>query len=270
MGFPLFHVDAFTDKAFGGNPASVVLLPAGPWPPDAWLAAVGNEMNHSETAFVKPRPAGGFDLRWFTPVKEVDLCGHATLASAHVLWQEGLLPAGRPVVFESRSGTLTCLRDAAGITMDFPVDEAQPCEVPPGLFDALGTAPVPVLRNSLDYLLVLPGEAAVRALRPLASAPALQDPVRGFIATAPSADPAFDFVCRYFAPAFGIAEDPATGSIQCALAPYWSQRLGKRELRVRQLSARGAVLRSRPDRRRVHISGQAVTTAKGELLAMPA
>ena len=263
---PLFHVDAFTDRPFAGNPAAVVLLPDGPWPAEPWMQDVGAEMNLSETAFVKPEGAG-FGLRWFTPAKEVELCGHATLASAHVLWQEGVLKPDQPASFATRSGTLTCRRGKDGIALDFPDESASPCAAPAGLFEALGTTPVPLLRNRMDYLLAFPDEAAVRALRPLAKAPALQDPVRGFIATAPSSDPAFDYVCRYFAPAYGIDEDPVTGSIQCALGPYWSKRLGKKELRGRQVSRRGGAFTVRPDGARVHITGQAVTTARGELVA---
>ncbi|HUR24832.1 MAG TPA: PhzF family phenazine biosynthesis protein [Candidatus Thermoplasmatota archaeon] len=267
MGFPLFHVDAFTDKPFGGNPAAVVLMPPGKWPEESWMQSVGMEMNLSETAFVKPDGKGGFSLRWFTPTKEVDLCGHATLASAHVLWQEGVLGGDEEALFMTKSGKLVCKRDGDRIAMEFPDESAKPCEAPPGLFSALGLAPGPILRNRLDYLLVLPDEAAVRALKPLSKAPELQDPVRGFIVTAPSSDPAFDYVCRYFAPAYGIDEDPVTGSIQCALGPYWAQRLGKAELRGRQVSQRGGTFTVRPKGKRVHILGQAVTTVRGDLVA---
>lgn len=261
----MFHVDAFTDAAFSGNAAAVALLPEGAWPADSWMQAMGSEMNLSETAFVKPDGKGAFGLRWFTPTKEVELCGHATLASAHVLWEERVLKPEQAASFATCSGTLTCRRGKDGITLDFPDESAQPCPAPRGLFEAFGTKEVPVLRNRMDYLLVFPDEAAVRALSPLAKAPALQDPVRGFIATAPSSDPAFDYVCRYFAPAYGIDEDPATGSIQCALGPYWAKRLGKKELAARQASRRGGSFRVRPDGARVHITGQAVTTARGEL-----
>lgn len=267
MGSPLFHVDAFTDRAFGGNPAAVVLLEPGQWPDEGWMQAVGTEMNLSETAFVKPDGAGSFGLRWFTPAAEVDLCGHATLASAHVLWEGRRLRPDEPARFTTKSGELVCRRDGGRIAMEFPDESAAPCDAPPGLFDAFGIRPVPVLRNRLDYLLVLPDESAVRALKPLARAPALQDPVRGFIATAPSSDPAFDYVCRYFAPAYGIDEDPVTGSIQCALGPYWAARLGKGQLRGRQVSRRGGTFVVRPAGTRVHIAGQAVTTARGELVA---
>ena len=267
MGFPLFHVDAFTETPFGGNPAAVVLLPPGPWPDARWMQDVGMEMNLSETAFVKPDGNSGFGLRWFTPSAEVDLCGHATLASAHVLWQEGLLKEGDAARFATKSGQLVCRRDGGRIAMEFPDESAAPCDAPPGLFAAFGVKPVPVLRNRLDYMLVLPDEAAVRALKPLPKAPALQDPVRGFIVTSRSADPTFDYVCRYFAPTYGIDEDPVTGSIQCALGPYWAKELGKGDLRGRQVSRRGGTFMVRPAGDRVHISGTAVTTAKGELVA---
>lgn len=267
MGLPLFHVDSFTDKPFGGNPAAVCLMPPGKWPSDQWLLDVGMEMNLSETAFVKPDGKGAFSLRWCTPTKEVDLCGHATLAAAHVLWQEKVLAKGQDAEFMTLSGKLTCTQGKGGeITMDFPAEPAKPCDPPPGIFAAIGTKPGPVLRNRLDYLLVLPDEAAVLALKPMAKAPAMQDPVRGFIVTAPSADPKFDYVCRYFAPAYGIDEDPVTGSIQCALGPYWAERLKKKELRGHQVSKRGGVFTVKPGKTRVSISGRAVTTAKGELL----
>jgi PhzF family phenazine biosynthesis protein len=267
VGFPLFHVDAFTDKAFGGNPAAVVLMKPGKWPADEWMQAVGMEMNLSETAFVKPDGKGAFSLRWFTPTKEVDLCGHATLASAHVLWQEGILDEDQDAEFMTKSGKLTCARDGDLMVLDFPDESAAPCPTPPGLLKALGIGKATVLRNRLDYMLVLPDEAAVRAIKPLSREPALQDPVRGFIVTAPSSDPAHDYVCRYFAPAYGIDEDPVTGSIQCALGPYWAKDLGKKELRGHQVSKRGGTFTVRPKGKRVHIAGRAVTTAKGELLA---
>lgn len=267
MGIPLFRVDAFTGKAFGGNPAAVCLLPASGWPPDAWLQDVAMEMNLSETAFVKPE-GDGFGLRWFTPAREVELCGHATLAAAHVLWSEKRLPPQAAAVFGTRSGTLVCTKSTGHgdfISMDFPDESAQGCEAPPGLVEALGIVPVEVLRNRMDYLFVLRDEAAVRSVRPMARAPALQDPVRGFIVTSRAADPEHDYVCRYFAPAYGIDEDPVTGSIQCALGPFWAARLGKPGLKARQLSRRGGVLHVKVEAGRVGITGQAVTTSRGEL-----
>jgi PhzF family phenazine biosynthesis protein len=265
-GHPLFHVDAFTDKPFAGNPAAVCLLPAGRWPADAWMQSVGAEMNLSETAFVKP--AGGpFDLRWFTPTKEVDLCGHATLAASHVLWEEGVLKATQEAAFETRSGRLTCRRDGASITMDFPAEPAQPCPAPQGLLGALGVGTVAILRSRLDYLAVLPNPATLRAAKPLTKAPELQDQVRGFILTAPGDRPGIDYICRYFAPAFGIEEDPVTGSIQCTLGPYWAERLGKSDLTMWQASRRGGTMRVRPQGNRVLLTGQALTTARGHLVA---
>lgn len=267
MGHPIFTVDSFTPVAFAGNPAGVCLLPAGPWPKDAWLAAVGAEMNLSETAFLKPESSGAFGLRWFTPAKEVDLCGHATLAAAHVLWSTDALPTGKPAAFDTLSGRLTCTKGPDGITMDFPAEPAKPAPAPPGMLEALG---VPkdskVLRNRLDYIVVLADEAAVRAVKPLSKAPALQDPVRGFMVTARGDGVDSDYVCRYFAPAFGIEEDPVTGSIQCALGPYWAKELGKARLRCHQVSRRGGRMVVEPKGDRVLLTGSAVTTLKGELL----
>lgn len=269
MGYPLFTVDSFTPHAFAGNPAAVCLLPERDWPADGWMQAVGAEMNLSETAFVKPRPQGrGFDLRWFTPAKEVDLCGHATLASAHVLWETGILPKDQAATFHTLSGPLTCRLAPDGIAMDFPAEPAKAVAAPPGLLEALG---VPrdslVLRNRLDYMVVLRDEGAVHGLHPMTAAPAMQDPVRGYIVTARSSEADADYVCRYFAPAFGIPEDPVTGSIQCALGPYWSQVLGKPVVRGHQVSARGGRMLVEPKGARVTIKGRAVTTVKGELLA---
>lgn len=267
MGWSVFTVDSFTQAAFAGNPAAVCLLPERDWPSDGWMQAVAAEMNLSETAFVKPRAGGTYDLRWCTPAKEVDLCGHATLAAAHILWEQGVLPRSRAAEFDTLSGRLTCTRALDGITMDFPAEPAKPVPAPPGVLEALGApASSDVLRNRLDYTVVLKDEAAVRALKPLARAPPLQDPVRGFIVTARSSDPDADYVCRYFAPAYGIDEDPVTGSIQCALGPYWAQELGKARLRCHQVSRRGGRMVVEPKGKRVLLTGQAVTTMRGELL----
>ncbi len=265
MELPLFHVDAFTDKPFGGNTASVCLLPGGVRPKDSWMQSVALEMNHSETAFVQPEP-GGFHLRWFTPAKEVDLCGHATLASSHVLWQEGIVRKDQPVKFRTLNGTLTCRSTPTGIAMDFPADKAKPAKAPAGLWSALGITPAKILRDRLDFLITLEDEAAVHKIAPDFSALRKISQVRGFIATAP-AKAKDDYVCRYFAPAFGIDEDPATGSIQCTLGPYWSKKLGKQELTMRQLSRRGGAMRVRPEGAGVILTGNAVTTMKGTLTA---
>jgi PhzF family phenazine biosynthesis protein len=258
------QVDAFTAAPFAGNPAAVcVLAEAGD---DAWMQRVACEMNLSETAFLHPQ-GGDFSLRWFTPATEVDLCGHATLASAHVLWEEGHLAPDRPARFHTRSGLLTATRDGDWISMDFPATLAQPADPLDGLLAALGlTSAIWVGKNQWDYLIELDSEAAVRALAPdfgkLARIPA-----RGVIATSRSATPGYDFVSRFFGPAVGINEDPVTGSAHSTLAPYWAERLSKTEMTGYQASARGGVIRVRLAGERVIISGQAVTTLRGELLA---
>ena len=262
MGLPLFHVDAFTDRPFAGNPAAVCLLPA--WREDAWLHAVGQEMNLSETAFLV-RQDGHFDLRWFTPTVEVDLCGHATLAASHVVWQLGLAPADKVLRFSSRSGILTAVRRGGDIELDFPLMPEQAAEAPPGLLEAIGVRPRYVGRNRLDYLLEVESEAVLRGLTPdfkrLASVG-----VRGIMVTSRSADPQFDFVSRFFAPGSGIDEDPVTGSAHCCLGDFWRKRLGKSEFRAYQASARGGVVRVRVAGDRAHLGGRAVTVAKGELV----
>ena len=263
---PIHTVDAFTTAAFAGNPAAVCLLEAPA--PEPWMRAVAREMNLSETAFVH-REGGHFRLRWFTPAKEVVLCGHATLASAHVLWTEGWLRQDEEASFETLSGRLTCRREGDAIAMDFPANPGSPAAAPEGLWEALGIAPCPVLRNHLDYLMVVTDEATVRSIRPDFAALARMGDVHGFVVTAPAKDSAFDYVCRYFVPAFGIDEDPVTGSIQTMLGPYWCDRLGKREVRAYQASARGGSMRVRLAGARVVLTGNAVTTVKGTLAVAP-
>jgi predicted PhzF superfamily epimerase YddE/YHI9 len=255
MTVPLFVVDAFAAGPFAGNPAAVV-LPAGPVP-DAWFAAVAAEMNLSETAFASARADGSWDLRWRTPTVEVDLCGHATLATAHVLWATGRAADGEPIRFATRSGLLIAVRRADGwIELDLPGDPVHPIEPPGGLEDALGARPV---------FVELESAAAVRALQPdqrwLASS--IPD---GLIATARSDDPSAAIVSRYFCPAAGIPEDPVTGSAHCALAPYWAPRIGA-TFRAVQASARGGLLDVALRDDRVLVAGAAVTTVAGELLA---
>ncbi len=263
MSYPLFVVDAFTEHAFAGNPAAVCLLPA--WRDEHWLQNVARELNLSETAFLV-RAGDGFELRWFTPAVEVDLCGHATLASAHVLWQQGLVPPGREIRLATKSGILTTTRKDDGIEMDFPRTVEQPAEPPPKLTAALGVAPVYVGKNRFDYLLEVDSEETLRGVTPdfalLASLP-----VRGVIVTSRSSDSRFDFVSRFFAPAAGINEDPVTGSAHCCLGDYWHKKLGKREFTAYQASARGGVVRLRVGDERVHLEGKAVTVTRGELLA---
>jgi PhzF family phenazine biosynthesis protein len=262
MPLPLFLVDAFTAVPFAGNPAAVCLLSA---PADAaWMQNVAREMNLSETAFLHLE-GDAYRLRWFTPAVEVDLCGHATLASAHILWEQGRLPSNEPARFLTRSGLLTAERRGAAIELDFPAKPAEACPAPDGLAEALGAAPRFVGRSQFDYLVELESEAAVRAVKPdFVRLAAL--PVRGVIVTAASAAPAFDFVSRFFAPAAGVNEDPVTGSAHCCLAPFWRERLGKDEMTAYQASARGGVVGVRVIGTRVQLRGQAITVVRGELL----
>jgi PhzF family phenazine biosynthesis protein len=256
----LLQVDAFTDEPFKGNPAAVCLLDREVH--DGWMQAVAAEMNLSETAFLRP-DGDGFGLRWFTPTVEVDLCGHATLASAHALWEEGEVAAGEPIRFATRSGVLTASSRSGEIELDFPATPPEPAEAPPGLLEALGVEPRWVGRSRFDYLVEVGSEQAVRALRPdLERLRAIE--TRGVIVTA-GGSPPFDVVSRYFAPAYGIDEDPVTGSAHCCLAPFWSDRLGKGELVAYQASRRGGVVRTRLAGDRVVLGGQAVTVLRGEL-----
>jgi predicted PhzF superfamily epimerase YddE/YHI9 len=257
-----FQVDAFTATPFAGNPAAVLLLPEAA--PEEWMQQVAREMNLSETAFLVRRD-DGYDLRWFTPAVEVDLCGHATLASAHVLFTERLLPPTGVARFHTRSGVLTAARADEWIELDFPADPAAPVEPPPTLTAALGAAPSFVGQGRFDYLALLDDEAAVRGLAPDHRALRALG-VRGVIVTALSQSQGFDFVSRFFAPGAGIDEDPVTGSAHCTLGPFWRERLGRGELTGYQASARGGVVRVRTAGERVRLGGQAVTVARGELL----
>jgi PhzF family phenazine biosynthesis protein len=263
VSLDLYQVDAFTDRPFAGNPAAVCLLPE---PRDAgWMQDVAREMNLSETAFLHEQD-GGWGLRWFTPAIEVELCGHATLASAHVLWETGRLKVGETARFHTLSGVLTADQRGNWIELDFPARSANEAEPPEGLVEALGAVPVFVGKSRYDYLLELRSEEAVRSCSPdprrLASLP-----VRGVIVTARAESAPFDIVSRFFAPGSGIDEDPVTGSAHCTLGPYWAPRLGKEEILAYQASARGGVVRVRVEGERVKLSGQAVTILAGRLLA---
>ncbi len=264
MSVTIIQVDAFTGEPFGGNPAAVCVLPR---PADgAWMQRVAREMNLSETAFLVGRGAGEYDLRWFTPAVEVDLCGHATLASAHVLWEDGHTAADAPAVFHTRSGRLSAVRRREWIEMDFPAEPAEPSPTPDGLAEALGAEPVHVGRNRFDCLVEVDSEATVRRLAPdIRALGAL--PVRGVIVTARGETEEFDFVSRFFAPRAGVDEDPVTGSAHCCLGPYWQGRLGRDAFTAWQASARGGVVRVAVVGDRVLLSGQAVTVLRGELLA---
>jgi len=262
MSFPLFHVDAFTDRPFAGNPAAVCLLP-GPREAD-WMQRVAMEMNLSETAFLHSE-ADGYRLRWFTPTVEVDLCGHATLASAHVLWEQGLLKPDVQARFQTRSGLLTASRHTDHVELDFHATPPAAAVPPHGLLEALGVTTGYVGMTRFDYFVEVNEERAVRGLRPDFAALGKLG-VRGVIVTAEAASPGFDFVSRFFAPGAGIDEDPATGSSHCALAPFWGARLGKVEMAGFQASARGGVIGVRLDGTRVWLHGKAVTVVRGELL----
>jgi PhzF family phenazine biosynthesis protein len=260
MEIPYYHVDSFTSELFAGNPAGVCMLSA--FLADGVMLKIAAENRHSETAYVVPRADGDFDLRWFTPVVEVDLCGHATLASAYVLalrkhteW---------PVRFHTRSGILTVAQNQDSFEMDFPARPPQPCETPAGLLPALGLKTALVMK-SRDYLVVVEKSDQVRAISPDFEALAKLDVgVGGTIVTAPG-DGDVDYVCRLFAPALGINEDPATGSIHCTLAPYWGRRLGKETLRAQQLSDRGGRMQCTIRGDRVKVSGRARLYLHGTL-----
>lgn len=265
MQWNLFQVDAFTAQPFSGNPAAVYLLPEAR--EDRWLQQVASEMNLSETAFLQIR-RDGFNLRWFTPAIEVALCGHATLASAHILWEEEYLQPDEEARFHTLSGLLIARRKGDWIELDFPARPILTSEVPAGLYEALGLTASDVRfagKNQFDYLVEVLTEEDVRGLKPdfvrLAAIEA-----RGVIVTAQARDgQAYDFVSRFFAPQAGINEDPVTGSAHCCLAPYWSARLGRDTLVGYQASARGGIVRVHCAGERVLLGGQAVTVSRGIL-----
>ncbi len=262
MGQSIVQVDAFTNRPFAGNPAGVCVLDG---PADAtWMQQVASEMNLAETAFLHP-DGDTFHLRWFTPELEVDLCGHATLASAHVLWSEGHLPPEAQARFQTRSGLLTADRRGDWIELDFPAEPASPVAPPAHLIGALGVEPVAVGRNRFDLIVEVADEATARGAKPDMTRLAAV-PTRGVIVTSRADSPEFDFVSRFFAPAAGIPEDPVTGSAHCCLGPYWAERLGKDEMVGFQASARGGVVRVRLAGDRVKLVGQAVTVIRGELV----
>jgi PhzF family phenazine biosynthesis protein len=259
MGHTIIQVDAFTDSPFAGNPAAVCVLP-GPQPDD-WMQKVAQEMNLSETAFLLKQD-DGYQLRWFTPTVEVDLCGHATLASAHVLWSEGHLPTEQDARFYTQSGLLTARHLGEWIELDFPANPSVETSVPPELMKALGISIRGVSQNSLGYLVEASDESSVRTMKPDFSM--LESlPVHGIIVTSQGTYSECDIVSRFFAPAIGIPEDPVTGAAHCCLGPYWRDRLGQDELLAYQASARGGVIKVRCGRDRVFLGGQAVTVLRG-------
>jgi PhzF family phenazine biosynthesis protein len=263
MGIAITQVDAFTDKPFAGNPAAVCILSAPA--EESWMQNVASEMNLSETAFLHPE-GDGYRLRWFTPAVEVDLCGHATLASAHVLWEANHLRPDQPARFYTRSGLLTAKRDRGWIELDFPALRTEPDEPAPGLLEAMGATPTYVGKTRFDYFLEVESEQAVKNLKPNFQQ-LLQMRVRGIIVTSRAASAPYDFVSRFFAPGAGINEDPVTGSAHCSLGPYWKERLGKEDLLAYQASARGGVVRVGVRGSRVLLGGQARTVLRGELIS---
>jgi PhzF family phenazine biosynthesis protein len=263
MPHPITVVDAFTDTPFSGNSAAVCILPIPR--EDGWMQAVAREMNHANTAFVL-RGGGGWRLRWFTPVVEVDLCGHATLASAHVLWEHGHAGRGEALAFETRSGRLGATLEDGWITLDMPAMPPVAVPPPPELDAAIGASFVRTYHTPFDWLIELETEAAVRSLAPdLERIKRLGR--RGVIVTSEAAGEPYHFVSRFFAPAIGLPEDPVTGSAHCALGPFWAGRLKRQELLAHQASQRGGTLKISLRGDRVGLGGRAVTTVRGELLA---
>jgi PhzF family phenazine biosynthesis protein len=256
----IYQIDAFSSEPFRGNPAAVCILDK--VRTAEWMQDLAAEMNLSETAFLLRRD-DGFALRWFTPAVEVDLCGHATLASAHAIWSENV-SSDSVLRFHTRSGVLTAKRDGEMIELDFPAKREEPIAAPAGLLDALGvTSAIYVGRNQFDYIVELPSEAEVRALKPDHGV-LRQLPVRGVIVTSRGTGE-YDFISRFFAPGSGIDEDPVTGSAHCCLTPYWSARLGKESMTAFQASQRGGVVRVRLAGDRVKMAGRAVTVFRGSL-----
>lgn len=257
----IYIVDAFTDKPYKGNPAAVLILKTEK--PDHWMQSIAKEMNLSETAFLH-RQGEEYSLRWFTPETEVDLCGHATLASAHILWEEQFFN-GEEIRFTTKSGLLTATRDGNWIQMNFPLEIEQKCVPPRELIEGLGVPYRYIGKNRLDYIVEIEDEETLKGLRP--NFDLWKSINRGVIITSKSNRPGIDFVSRCFYPALGINEDPVTGSAHCCLGPYWQGKLKKNELTAHQLSNREGVLRVTILEERILISGQAITTLKGKLAA---
>ncbi|HLJ23641.1 MAG TPA: PhzF family phenazine biosynthesis protein [Candidatus Acidoferrales bacterium] len=264
MGLNITQVDAFADRPFVGNPAAVCILEQ---PRDEqWMHLVAREMNLSETAFLVKRDRG-YDLRWFTPTVEIELCGHATLASAHVLWEDGHIDPNEPASFCTKSGVLTARKKDDWIEMNFP---ATPANLEPGSHEgleaALGVRARSVGRSRFDRLVEVESEAALRSMKPDFTRLGQLDN-RGIIVTSAASSPDYDYVSRFFAPAAGVDEDPVTGSAHCCLGPFWKERMGRDNLLGYQASARGGFVRTRCEGDRVFLSGQAVTVLRGELVA---
>lgn len=257
----IYIVDAFTNQRFSGNPAAICILDR--MMDDTWMQLVAREMNLSETAFLYPN-IDGYTLRWFTPTVEVDLCGHATLASAHILWESGAVDENQVIHFHTKSGLLTAKKDGEWVELNFPNEADQPCDAPERLQEALGVPLLYVGKNRMDYIVEVEDEKTVRTLRPDLQ---LLEQIggRGVLVTSKASNPPYDFVSRCFFPAEGIPEDPVTGSAHCCLAPYWQRKLHKDEFLAAQLSARGGTLKVAVDGERIRLCGQAVTVMKGSL-----
>jgi PhzF family phenazine biosynthesis protein len=261
MSIPIHQVDAFTSEPFAGNPAAVTILEKKM--PDEWMAGLAREMNLSETAFLlKGRDA--WSLRWFTPGAEVNLCGHATLASAHILWEQGYLPSDQSAVFNTRSGLLSAVKKNDWIEMDFPAYQAVEAPLDGQIQTALGGEPQEAFATGEDLLVVYSNTDEIISLKPKIPLVAKM-PFRGVCVSAKGDGKPYDFVSRFFAPQVGVDEDPVTGSAHSSLCPFWAARLGKTEMLAKQVSARGGVIRVRDMGERVAIAGQAVTLFTGEL-----
>lgn len=263
MGMTIWQVDAFTPEPFKGNPAGVCLLD-GPAPED-WMRSVAAEVNASETAFLHPE-GPGYRLRWFTPAAEVDLCGHATLATAHLLFSQGILAGDRTARFFTKSGELTARSLSDGwIELDFPANPTRPAEAPAELAAALGVTPLFVGRDRFDYLVLVDDAAHIRTMAPDMSLLKKVE-TRGVMVTAPGDEPGVDFVSRFFCPLLGMDEDPVTGSAHCVLGPFWRGKLGKDEMLAYQASRRGGYMKVTVKGDRVALAGQACTVLRCELL----
>ncbi|HWD38521.1 MAG TPA: PhzF family phenazine biosynthesis protein [Fimbriimonas sp.] len=261
MNLPIYVIDAFSKKPFAGNPAAVVPLDSAGQISDQARASIAEEMKHAETAYLAPRGGNEFDLRWFTPAVEVDLCGHATLASAHILWETARVADGAPIAFFTRSGKLTATRDGEKIVLDFPAEPVEPSALP------FQVACLPAMvfsgRNRMDWFVEVESAAELRSLEPnFAEIERLG--MRGLIVTS-RGDEGYDFVSRFFAPQAGVPEDPVTGSAHCALAAYWAAKLGKDRMQAFQASERGGEVGVRLAGTRVELSGHAVTVLQGQL-----
>jgi len=262
MSLAITTVDAFTNRMFAGNPAAVTILPEPR--PDEWMQSLAREINLSETAYLQRREDGSYDLRWFTPTTEVALCGHATLASAHVPWSSGALREAEVARFHTKSGLLTAAKRGDWIELDFPATLVTESHAPAGLLEALGITPAFIGRSKFDYLLEVT-EPELRALTPDFTILLKVENCRGIIVMSRSVNPEFDFLSRFFAPAAGVNEDPVTGSAHCALTPYWSAKLGKSKMFAYQASKRGGHIKVELKGERVLLSGQAVTVLSAML-----